>query len=79
MLNTNKSSRIRSTIATVAIGVILSLVVLNADKRNSAAFVADAISAPIVTSAPAAPGDFDYFPSHFAAPTGPIEDLPPQF
>lgn len=79
MWNTNKSSRIRSTVATVAIGVVLSLVVLNAERRNTAVFVGDAVSAPVTTSAPAAPGDFDYFPSHFASPQGAIEDLPPQF
>ena len=31
------------------------------------------------TAASPADGDFTYFPSQFAAPTGPVEDLPPQF
>ena len=38
---------------------------------------ASAVTAP---SAPAAPSsDFAYFPSQFAAPIGPVEELPPQF
>ncbi|MGH8315239.1 MAG: hypothetical protein ACRETU_08830 [Steroidobacterales bacterium] len=78
MMNANKSSRIRSAVATVAIGVVLSLVVLHAEQRN-AVIVGEAVSAPITASAPASSGDFDYFPSHFTAPAGPVEDLPPQF
>ena len=39
---------------------------------------ASAVPAANVAPAPAADG-FTYFPSQFAAPTGPVEDLPPQF
>jgi hypothetical protein len=53
---------------------------------DDAAYVADqakvkaASAAPAANAAaaPAADG-FRYFPSQFAAPTGPVEDLPPQF
>jgi hypothetical protein len=38
---------------------------------------ASAVPAPNAAAAPAA--DFTYFPSQFAVPTGPIEELPPQF
>jgi hypothetical protein len=31
------------------------------------------------TAASSADSDFTYFPSQFAAPTGPVADLPPQF
>ena len=34
--------------------------------------------APETATAPAADG-FTYFPSQFPAPTGPVEDLPPEF
>ena len=34
--------------------------------------------APAAAKAPAA-GETTYFPSQFAAPTGPVQDLPPQF
>jgi hypothetical protein len=38
-------------------------------------------SATPATSAAAAPAadGFKYFPSQFPAPTGPVEDLPPEF
>jgi hypothetical protein len=39
---------------------------------------ASAAPAPSAAAAPATDG-FTYFPSQFAAPTGPVEDLPPQF
>jgi hypothetical protein len=39
---------------------------------------ASAAPAPSAAAAPAA-DEFKYFPSQFAAPTGPVEDLPPQF
>jgi len=35
--------------------------------------------APVVGWAAPAADEFTYFPSQFAAPTGPVEDLPPQF
>ena len=38
---------------------------------------ASAVPAPSAAAAPAA--DFAYFPSQFAAPAGPVEELPPQF
>jgi hypothetical protein len=54
---------------------------------DDAAYVADqaravpSLSAAPAASvaAPAAPAASEYFPSQFAAPTGPVEDLPPQF
>lgn len=38
---------------------------------------ASAVPAPSAAAAPAT--DFTYFPSQFPAPTGPVEELPPQF
>ena len=38
---------------------------------------ASTVPAPSAAAAPAA--DFTYFPSQFSAPTGPVEELPPQF
>jgi hypothetical protein len=54
---------------------------------DDAAYVAAQAKAKAPSGAAAAPGiatwpaadDFTYFPSQFAAPTGPVEDLPPQF
>lgn len=40
---------------------------------------AAAKSAPATPAVAPATAHFDYLPSHFAAPSGPIEDLPPQF
>lgn len=37
-----------------------------------------AMPAPAVSPAPAV-DETTYFPSQFAAPTGPVQDLPPQF
>ena len=54
---------------------------------DDAAYVADqakvaastsAAPAASVAAAPAA-NEFKYFPSQFPAPTGPVEDLPPEF
>lgn len=53
---------------------------------DDAAYVADqarakAASAPAVAPAAPAPSvdDVTYYPSRFPAPSGPVEDLPPQF
>lgn len=49
---------------------------------DDAAYVADQARAK-AASAPAAPApsvdDVTYYPSRFPAPSGPVEDLPPQF
>lgn len=79
MLNTRKSSNLRTVIATAIVGLVLSVAVLNGEKNVSAVFVADAVSAPVAIPAAAPSDGFDYFPSHFAPPTGEIEALPPQF
>ena len=47
---------------------------------DDAAYVAAQAKAPAPRAAAAPAADeFTYFPSQFAAPTGPVEDLPPQF
>ena len=79
MLNANKTSKTRSTLAAVAIAVILSFVVMNVEKHHAAVLVDESVSVPAAASAWTPTGDFDYLPSHFAAPSGPVEDLPPQF
>ena len=48
-----------------------------ADQAKAAAS-ASAAAAASVAAAPAA-NEFKYFPSQFPAPTGPVEDLPPEF
>jgi hypothetical protein len=79
MLNTNKSSNIRTAIATAIVGLVLSVAVLNGERNVSAVFVSDAVSAPVASSVADTSAAFDYFPSHFAAPTGEIKELPAQF
>jgi hypothetical protein len=47
---------------------------------DQAKAVASAGTAPAASAAAApAAGEFKYFPSQFPAPTGPVEDLPPEF
>lgn len=53
-------------------------------RTEEASYVAERVKAlPLIhgasVAAASATGDFDYLPSHFAAPAGPSEDLPPQF
>lgn len=79
MLHANKTASTRSTLAAVAVGVILSFVVLNGERHHAAVFVDDSISATVATSAAAPSAAFDYLPSRFAAPAGAAEELPPQF
>ena len=79
MLNANKTSKTRHTLTAVAIAVVLSVVVMNVEKHHAAVINDESISAPAAESAWTPPNDFDYLPSHFPAPSGPVEDLPPQF
>lgn len=79
MLNRNKSSSIHAVIAAAIVGLVLSVAALNSERNVSAVFVTDAVSAPFATPVAPTPASFDYFPSHFAAPTGEIEALPTQF
>lgn len=51
--------------------------VTNAEQRSDAADHAKAAAANPV--APAAAGEIEYFSARFPAPSGPVEDLPPQF
>ena len=70
---------IQTIVSAVALSVLLSLIVVDGERQHAAVYAADAVSAPATTSFAAASDEADYFPSHFAAPTGEVEDQPPTF
>ena len=85
-------SRVAASLKFAALLVLLGLIVVATERpmlltpagavtmADDPAYVAAQAKARTsgVAAAPAA-GEFTYFPSQFAAPTGPVEDLPPQF
>jgi hypothetical protein len=85
-------SRVAASLKFAVLLVLLGLIVVATERPtllspagavtmvDDAAYVAAQAKAPAPRAAAApAVDEFTYFPSQFAAPTGPVEDLPPQF
>ena len=85
-------SRVAASLKFAVLLVLLGLIVVATERPtllspagavtmvDDAAYVAAQAKAPAPRAAAAPAADeFTYFPSQFAAPTGPVEDLPPQF
>jgi hypothetical protein len=85
-------SRVAASLKFAVLLVLLGLIVVATERpmllspagavtvADDAANVGEQAKAWASASAAAsAAGDFGYFPSQFPAPSGPVEDLPPQF
>lgn len=87
-------SRVAASLKFAVLLVLLGLIVVATERpmlltpagavtvADDAAYVAAQakVNAPAPSAAAARSADeFKYFPSQFDAPTGPVEDLPPQF
>jgi hypothetical protein len=78
IMSNRKKYSIQTIVSAVALSVLLSLIVVDGERQHAAVYAAEAVTAPATSSAVAS-GNADYFPSHFAAPTGAVEDQPPTF